>query len=35
MTLSSGLPLTKYLALMVDKNLKWDSQIKNIQTKVS
>ena len=26
---------TKYLGLMIDDNLKWDSQIKNIQTKIS
>ena len=26
---------TKYLGIMIDDNLKWDSQIKNIQTKIS
>ena len=26
---------TKYLGIMIDDNLKWDSQIKNIQEKVS
>ena len=26
---------TKYLGIMIDDNLNWDSQIKNIQTKIS
>ena len=26
---------TKYLGLMTDDNLRWDSQIKNMQTKIS
>ena len=26
---------TKYLGIMIDDNLKWDSQIKNIQTNIS
>ena len=26
---------TKYLGVMIDNNLKWDSQIKNVQGKVS